>query len=149
MSAYHYRESGLDNVYIDGVMPCVDDDGDTVITILNVQDLHRAIAEGIIGHKAGMSGKEMRFLRTEAGMTQAELAQIVHHDTQSVGRWERGECPIEPTADALIRLLMVEKLKLNVSTGTVAELSGNCVPTAASQPIRIDGHDPSHYKIAA
>src|SRR5665811_918887 len=73
------------SVYIDGVMPCVDDDGDTVITILNVKGLHKAIAEGIIAHKAGMSGKEMRFLRTEAGMTQSELAQIVHHDAQSIG----------------------------------------------------------------
>ena len=149
MSAYHYRESGLDNVYIDGVMPCVDDDGDTVVTIPNVKGLHKAIAEGIIAHKAGMSGKEMRFLRTEAGMTQSELAQIVHHDAQSIGRWERGECPIEPIADALIRLLMVERLGLEKPAKTVAELSSHCVPTAATQPILIDGKDPSDYRIAA
>jgi len=82
-------------------------------------------------------------------MTQSELAQIVHHDAQSIGRWERGECPIEPTADALIRLLMVERLELEKTIKTVAELSSQCVPTAATQPIMIDGKDPSDYRIAA
>jgi len=146
MAAYHYRECGLDNVKIDGVVPCRDDDGDQVITIPNITGLHRAIATAIVHHKAGMGAKELRFLRTEMGMTQAELAKVVHHDTQSVGRWERGECPIEPNAEALVRLLTIERLGLKAETDSVEELSGWCVTTAAPQQILIDGKDPSHYR---
>jgi DNA-binding transcriptional regulator YiaG len=146
MAAYHYTECGLDNVMIEGMLPCQDDDGDEVITIPNIAGLHKAIAEAIVRHKAGMGGKQLRFLRTEMGMTQAELAKVVHHDTQSVGRWERGEHPIEPTAEALIRLLAVERLGLKSKAESLEELSGWCVATAAPQQIVIDGSDPAHYK---
>lgn len=146
MAPYHYTECGLDNVMIFGVVPCRDDDGDEVVTIPNITGLHKAIAASVVRHKAGMGGKQLRFLRTEMGMTQAELANVVHHDTQSVGRWERGEHPIEPTAEALIRLLVIERLKLKVEAGSVEELSGWCVPSAAPQQIVIDGNDPADYK---
>jgi len=131
---------------IEGMTPCRDDDGDEVCTILNVPGLHKAIASGIVTHEAGMNGRELRFLRTEMGMTQAELAKVVHHDTQSIGRWERNENPIDPTAEALIRLLVVQRLELDVPESTVEELSGRCVATAAPQQIVIDGSDPSHYR---
>ena len=61
MEAYHYMESGLDNVMVYGVEPCIDDDGDKVVTIRNVRGLHRAIALAIVSHEAGISGKELRF----------------------------------------------------------------------------------------
>jgi transcriptional regulator with XRE-family HTH domain len=96
-----------------------------------------------------MTGPELRFIRTEMGMTQAELAKVVHHDAQSVGRWERNEFPIDQTAEALIRLLAIEKLELTVDGKTVSELSERCLPSAASKQIVIDGHDPSHYRQAA
>ena len=141
---YHYKESGLDNVLIEGVSPCVDDDGDAVVTVPNIAGLHRTIASAIVNHTAGISGKEFRFLRTEMGMTQAELAEIVHHDAHSVGRWERSEHPIEPAAEALIRRLAIERLRL-ADVG-IEDLSRRCVAAAAPQRILIDGHDPSNYK---
>ncbi len=145
MDAYHYTESGLDNVMVYGVMPCVDDDGDEVVTITNIAGLHRAIAKEIVTHEAGISGKELRFLRTEMGMTQAELAKVVHHDAQSVARWEKSECPIAPTAEALIRLLATERLSFDVHQESIEKLSERCAPAAAPQPILIDGNDPEHY----
>jgi DNA-binding transcriptional regulator YiaG len=147
MTAYHYRECGLDNVLIYGIVPCQDDDGDDVLTIPNVRELHRSIATGIVTHPAGMSSNELRFLRTEMGMTQAEVARVVHHDAQSVGRWERSEVPIEPTAEALIRLLAIQRLELEVEESTIEELSARCVATARAQRIVIDGSDPSNYRL--
>jgi transcriptional regulator with XRE-family HTH domain len=69
-----------------------------------------------------MTGPELRFIRTEMGMTQAELAKVVHHDAQSVGRWERNEFPIDQTAEALIRLLAIEKLELACGVPKVTHL---------------------------
>lgn len=146
MEAYHYTESGLDNVMVFGMVPCLDDDGDQVVTIPNIAGLHRAISKQIVKHAAGISGKELRFLRTEMGMTQAELAKVVHHDAQSVARWEKGECPIAPNAEALIRLLAIQRLALDVQPEPIEELSERCVAGAAPQPILIDGNDPDDYR---
>lgn len=146
MAAYHYRECGLDNVTIEGVVPCRDDEEDDVVTIPNIGGLHRAIALAIVNRKVGMSGKELRFLRSEMGLTQQELAKIVHHDSQSIARWENGKCPIDASAEALIRLLAIERLNLKSTADNVEELSKWCVATAAPQPIAIDGHDPSDYR---
>jgi DNA-binding transcriptional regulator YiaG len=79
-----------------------------------------------VGREAGMTGPELRFIRTEMGMTQA--VKVVHHDAQSIGRWDRSEFAIDQTAEALIRLLAIEKLGLKLDGETVRELSERCVP---------------------
>jgi len=136
MNKYHYTECGLQNVFIDGLDFLVDDAGDEIITIPAINELHRLIAKGIVSHKHGISGEELRFLRTEMGFTQSELAAIVHHDKQSIGRWERSEFDIDSAAEAIIRKLAIEKLELDVIFG-IDELSAKSVPTVQSQPINI------------
>jgi DNA-binding transcriptional regulator YiaG len=148
MSEYRYTESGLDNIVIRGVSFVADDAGDDVIRIPNVNGLHRAIALGIVTRKAMMNGREMRFLRTELGMTQAELAAIIHREPLTVSRWERGETDIDANAETLIRLLVIERLKLGVDWN-IDEISGWSVPSAIEQPIMIDGTDPKNYRLAA
>ena len=69
MSEYKYTECGLENVTIAGVSFVTDDAGEAVIRIPNVNGLHRAIALGIVTRKVMMNGREMRFLRSEMGMT--------------------------------------------------------------------------------
>jgi len=148
MDAYRYTECGLDNVLIEGLAVHVDDGGEEVYHIPNVKLLHRAIAAAVVLHEAAMTPKELRFLRTELGLTQAELARVVHVDTQTVGRWERGETAIQPMAEVIVRRLAVERLALEASP-TIEELSSRVVPAARPEPIRIDGSDPDHYRLAA
>jgi len=148
MSAYHYTESGLANVYIEGLNPMIDDDGDEVIQIPAINELHRAIAQGIVCHEKGMSPEELRFLRTEMGLTQSELAQLVHRDKQSVGRWERGECPMEGAVETVIRGLAIERLDLAKVPGGIERLAKSSVQTAEVQPININHHD-GIYQLAA
>lgn len=134
--AHHYTESGLLNVYISGIAVEVDDDGDQIITIPAVNELHHVIATAIVSHAKGMRGEELRFLRSEMGLTQAELATLVHRDKQSIGRWERNEIEIDSSAEALVRRMAIEKLKLPVDAG-IDELSRRSIPTAEEQPIKI------------
>jgi DNA-binding transcriptional regulator YiaG len=142
---YKYTECGLDNVTIKNMPAIVDDAGEEVYEIRNVLGLHRVIATCIVRHPRGISPKELRFLRTEMGLTQAELAEIVKKDHQTIGRWERGETPIDQNAEALIRLMTAEKLDL-ARTGTIEEVARACVPTAEMQVITIDGGDPRNYQ---
>ena len=148
MNAYHYTQCGLDNVVIDGVTFVTDDAGESVVSIPNINGLHRAISLGIVSRQHGMSGRELRFLRTEMGMTQAELADTIHREALTISRWERGESPIDENAETLIRILVIETLDLDLSTG-VKELSGWSIPSAVEAQIAIDGSDPYNYRLMA
>lgn len=148
MNEYRYVECGLDNVFIVGVSFLKDDAGEEVVTIRNVNGLHKAIAYGIVTRDSMMNGREMRFLRTEMGLTQAELASIIHREPLTISRWERGETEIDSNAETLVRLHAIERLDLKVEEG-VSKLSGWSIPSALERPIKIDGSDPANYHIAA
>ena len=142
---YLYRGSGLDNVIIAGLEVAVDDKGRAQIEIPYIHQLHKAIAEVIIGAPTGMRPQELRFLRTELGRSQAELAAMLSKDAQTVGRWERGETPIDPNAELIIRLIVAEILDINLGR-SVQDMTGSYRPAATYQPITIDGRDPSNYR---
>ncbi len=150
MAKLHYTESGLDNVYVDGISVMRDDDGEEVFTIPAINELHRVIAVGIVSHPKGITGAELRYLRTEMGLTQAELATIVHRDKQSIGRWERGEIEIDGTAETLVRRMAIEKLDLPLRDG-IDVLARRSIPTAEMQRIEIEARDggKSGYALAA
>ena len=148
MNAYHYTESGLLNVYIEGLEPVIDDDGDEVIQIPAINALHREIAQGIVSHKMGMSPQELRFLRTEMGLTQAQLAELVHRDKQAIGRWERGEIPLDGAAETVVRGLAIDLLELDQVPGGMKQLAKSSVPADHLQAINIDHHD-GGYRLAA
>lgn len=146
MNEYVYTESGLENVIIRGAKFVTDDAGEYVVIIRNIAGLHRAIATAIITKTASMTGKELRFLRTEMGLTQAELASIVHREPLAISRWERGEVEqIDTNAETLIRLHAKEALKLPVEA-SVKEIAQWSTPSAITPPLEIDGSNPNDYR---
>ena len=145
---YRYTECGLDNVFIEGIDVSVDDDGDEVLYIPAVNELHRTIARGIVESDTGIGGQELRFLRTMMGFTPAELAKHVHHDAQSIARWEKNRTPIQPVSEIVIRLLAVEKLNLG-ERGSVEQIAAKCVRAETRADIVIDGSGPPGYRLAA
>lgn len=145
MEKYHYTECGLDNVLIEGIKRSIDDAGDEVLEIPNIRGLHRLLATMIIKRPHGMLPKEIRFLRTEMGMTQAELAALVKKDHQTIGRWERGDTPIEQNAEFVIRMIARERLNLPDEV-SAEEMAGWCIPSAELQMLTVDGSDPENYR---
>ena len=148
MGAYHYTECGLDNVFIEGMAEVHDHASEETLEIQAIGLLHAAIAEGIVMLPSKMSGKELRFLRTEMGLTQEKLANVLKITLLTVSRWEREESPIKDTAEMLIRLMAVEHLDLNVKLD-VDTVSAKITRAARTNPFRIDGSDPSHYQLMA
>jgi DNA-binding transcriptional regulator YiaG len=150
MSAYRYTDSGLENVIVEGTNFLADDSGEGCMMIPNINGLHKAIAHGIVTRRSSMSGNELRFLRTEMGMTQAELAGVLHRESLAISRWERGEVAIDGNAEAVVRLLSIQKLELP-DHADVGEIAGWCTPSAETPPIVIDGTDTTNYhpKLAA
>ena len=146
---YRYTECGLDNVFIKGIEPKIDDHGEEVHWIPNVNGLHKTIAYGIVEGDTGMSGQELRFLRTEMGLTQAELAKHVHCDAQTIARWEKGQTPIQAAAEVIIRVMVGEKLEMG-DYDSIEDIAAKCVPSATvERSIVIDGRDPKKYRLAA
>lgn len=145
MSSYHYTASGLENVVLEGVEVVVDDGGEGAVAIANVRGLHRTIAKEVVQKQGALNGREWRFLRTEMGLTQAQLAAIMKREPLTISRWERGETAIDETADALLRLLSSQKLELDLELN-VETVTGWTTATAISVPYRIDGRDPSNYR---
>lgn len=142
---YRYTESGLENVNIRGMRTCVDDAGEEVYCIPNILGLHEVIAHCIITRSHGIRPEELKFLRTEMGLTQAELAQIVKKDHQTIGRWERGDNPIDQNAEALIRVIAAERLQIDPEL-PVEDIARRCIPAADFEAIVIDGSQPDHYR---
>ena len=137
MSEYRYTECGLDNVIIDGLDPIVDDDGDIVHSIPRIAGLHRVIARVIVDHAKGISGKELRFLRTELGMTQAELAKMVHREHLTVGRWEHASAKRRSTyARSISRSPEIPEPSLGVMT---MYSFGACAPEPCPNPPKTSG----------
>ncbi len=145
MADYRYRECGLDNVIIRDMQVIVDDAGEEVYGIPNVTGLHKVIAHCIITREHGIMPQELRFLRTEMGLTQAEMALRVKKDHQTIGRWERGEKPIDQNAELVIRMVAAERLGIDPKIST-EEMVRRCVPSAGFEMIEIDGSNPNEYR---
>ncbi|MCY4129126.1 MAG: helix-turn-helix domain-containing protein [Gammaproteobacteria bacterium] len=149
-NAYHYTECGLPNVWIQGAH-AVDDAGEETIRIPNIRGLHRLIANAIVECDGRLTGAEMRFLRSEMGMTQTALARLVHRTRLTLSRWEREESAVDGAADALIRIFATYRLGLeSVDENELEEISARCIakPNAKSA-LWIDGSIPGSYRLAA
>ena len=87
----------------------------------------------------------LRELRHGRGMTQAELGKVVNREALTIGRWERGQFENDPTAEAIIRLVAAERLRLNLNA-PIEDVTGWCVQTAGTPAIRIDASNPDDYR---
>lgn len=143
-TSYRYVECGLDNVLLQGLPVVIDDFGEEVITIPNVNILHRLLVVEVATKDGRLNGKEIRFLRTEMGMSQAELAALVGRDPQSIGRWERSEKSPEQAIEMIIRISALEHVESEHPS--IEEIASWTAERATEPPILIDAHDPNNYR---
>ena len=103
---YRYSESGISNVILQGldVTDCPKCHN-VEVTIPRMTKIHRAIALALANYPARLTGEHLRFLRTHLGMSGEQLGRYLHTDKTKISKWERGEDPIGPATDRLIRLL--------------------------------------------
>ena len=148
MEEYHYTECGLDNVYLEKMNSVADHGGEETVSIPAIGVLHRVIAEGIISAPYKMSGREIRFLRTEMGLSQDEMAKLLRVERLTVSRWERDDNPINGAAEMILRLLVAKRLIIDKMTD-IEEVTDMIVSNETGKPIRIDGSNPREYRLLA
>jgi len=148
VQSYRYTECGLDNVVIDGVEVQLDDHGEDTYSIRNILGLHKVIAHAIISRAQNMTGAELRFLRSEMGFTQEQLAKLLSCDRVTISRWERGETTIDAASEMVVKLLAAEKLEVDRGM-SVEQMARRADWAAEVTEIRIDGSNPANYRLAA
>lgn len=100
----HYTASGLDYVYLqNGFMVEDDPDYGRILTIRDVDALHRAIGLHVITRRRALTGAEFKFLRKQMKMKQKELADDWGVSEQTIANYEK-EKRIPPTSDRLMRI---------------------------------------------
>ena len=148
---HHYTECGLPNVWI-RCRQIIDDAGEKAIIISNIGSLHKTIAHKIVVADGALTGAEIKFLRSEMGWTQAQLAEIVHCQRLTISRWENGESTINGAADSFIRMLAIDKLKLNKLAAEKISRKYKNVSNEKSRkkiPIQIGGVNVARCRLAA
>jgi transcriptional regulator with XRE-family HTH domain len=79
LAKYHYRESGLENVWLHGgvVESNCADCGNSSIRVWKEAQLLQVIAKALLMEPRPLAGPEWRFIRRAAGMSQAQLASAM------------------------------------------------------------------------
>lgn len=101
---YHYRECGLDYVYLaNGFHFAKTESGDDVVIIDDVEGLHRAIRQFVIDLPRPLHAREFRYLRKAIDVSQRYLAATAGVDEQTISMWERGLSPIQRSVEMYLR----------------------------------------------
>ncbi len=87
---YHYTESGLNNVYLSNGFTTEALDGEDYVSVENIEGLWKAIGLHLVMHQKTLAPEEIKFLRRQMDMTQAELGAFLRVSDQTVARWEKG-----------------------------------------------------------
>lgn len=107
---YHYTMSGLEGIYLLNGYRIEDVDGEEYVSITDIQGLHCAIGRHLVTHRKALAPREIRFLRNTMGMTQADLADLLGNNSQSVARWEKGACDMPGASEKLLRAVFLASL---------------------------------------
>lgn len=101
---YQYLESGLKNVYLEGITLYHCRSCQTRFPeIPNIDRLHVLIAEALVVKPFGLTGPEFRFLRKQVRMKAKELAAFLGVSPVTISRWETGAERVGVANDRLMR----------------------------------------------
>lgn len=118
---YHYTLCGLDDVYLTSGYELTSTEYGDGVVVKNMDGLHRAIGEFLATRKKALSGKEIRFLRGQLGLTQAGLGGVLRVADQTVARWEKQEVEIPGPAELLVRVIYLGHLKKAINVPRLVE----------------------------
>ena len=101
---YQYSESGLDNVYLSGVDICKCNCGEKSVSIPAIMELHGVIGLALATKNTALTGREIKFLRKNIGISGKVFAEVIGIDKSTLSRWENDNQVVSKPNDRLIRL---------------------------------------------
>jgi transcriptional regulator with XRE-family HTH domain len=142
---YHYKESGLDNVFIyDIVQSRCTECGEEIVTIQNIKGLHLAIGRNLVCKEEMLMGAEARFLRKELKLKGKDMAAALSMKPETYLRWENEKQSVSPACDKQLRLVYI----LNVTEEEGRVLHKNILGMMTVMAIR-PFSEPNRIEISA
>lgn len=110
ISRYHYKECGLDNVILIQV-PALRCKACQTVTadIPKPLELHALLTERIFSKPYRLSAKEVRFMRTQLGYSQAGFAKRIDRDVSALNRVENEKSPVSDDLDRQVRMVYLKE----------------------------------------
>ncbi len=107
LGSHHYLESGLDNVYLEKapIRDC-SDCGYSEVGIPAVMALHEIICKHLVTTPMRLTGKEVRFIRTNLKMSAVQFAKAMDVHKVTVSRWENDKSPLNKSSAYLLKLMV-------------------------------------------
>lgn len=144
---YHYTACGLDNVWLlNGFSREESPYGETV-AVEDADGLFRALAHALVTDKRALGPQELRFLRKLMHLSQLNVAHLLGCSDQTVARWEKGQTAVDPSAERLIRLVVLDWL--GADPEVTAALRDLAEQDEALHSKRVLHHDAAGWKRAA
>jgi putative zinc finger/helix-turn-helix YgiT family protein len=108
--------------------------GERGISIERLGPLMDGVAAAVVRKRGRLAAPEVTFLRKHIGYTGARLAKALGVTGPTVSRWETGKEPIGPSADRLLRALVLRvdrrrcgPLAPHPAPGRQGQLASGCV----------------------
>ncbi len=127
---YHYTECGLPNVYLVNGRPS--------LLIEDIDGLHSAIGKLLVQKPGALEGDEIRFLRTEMGLSQADLGTRLGVSKRSVLRWEKNQGRVSRKSDLSLRALYLHFLDCPCPRSALADLMSDDDPNTKPDIILLE-----------
>jgi DNA-binding transcriptional regulator YiaG len=103
---HHYKESGLDNVWLENGYREHNTPYGRGVSIQDTESLHKVIGQSLISAQRPLIGSELRFLRLEMETSQRDLAAMLGTTEQTLRAWEKKrDTAIPGSPDRLLRAL--------------------------------------------
>ncbi|HEY2497735.1 MAG TPA: type II TA system antitoxin MqsA family protein [Candidatus Angelobacter sp.] len=108
---YQYRESGLDNIWLEDWPMFVCHRCDVKMPLLpDATEAAQWITNGLVREKGRLDGDSIVFLRKAMGLKASELAQILGVDRVTVSRWENDKAEVDAYLDFKLRMEAVDRI---------------------------------------
>lgn len=107
---HHFVESGLDNVWLEGMTVHVCPNGHELVAIPAMAKLHRAVALAIVSSGQRLAPPEVKYLRKYLGLSNQDFAKVMNVSEGQASRWANGDEMGGP-AERLLRLLVLRGVK--------------------------------------
>ena len=121
MDGYHYKTSGLDDVYLPNGYDVIEYGDEKAISIHDLDGLHQVISLTLVQQETRLTGREFRFLRIEMDLSQKAFGMWFGLTDQAVALWEKKD-RVPQWADAIIRMVYVESLGKDSEVREVLEM---------------------------
>ena len=102
-----YDFAGLPNVSLCGVVVRVCENGHRECVVPKRDELHQALTHALVVKPTRLMPFEVKFMRKHLGWSQAAFAKRMGVAPESASRWETGTVVMAPTAERLLRLMVL------------------------------------------